>query len=109
MDTVRIELEGDYALVLKELRHKTSREVGQILRRQMRDYNMDIPSLQKAIEAKTIDSDETTECILLNQVHEWSFGTVNQEVLDNIPTIKYLKLATEVDKLYSAIPLAGSN
>ena len=114
--TVRIELgAGDYALILKELRHKTSRLVKECLRKYLKPRTK--PVMLSEIQGDTklddveIDMDkfnteETAEIILLNQVIEWSFGAVNQESLDNIPTLKYENLAMEVDKLYSSVPLA---
>jgi hypothetical protein len=109
MDTIRIELGGDYAIVLKEMRHKTTREVSKVLRRYMTEKKLSIADLQKAIESRDIDPEETTEIILLNQVTEWSFGAVTQETLDNITTEKYQNLTAEVDKLYSVSPLPVKN
>jgi len=117
METIRIELDGDYAIVLKEMRHKTTKAVDGVLakfgktrneliteiQKLQSEINPDIPSdLAPILEANT-------EVIILSQVTEWSFGSVSQESLDNIPVSKYQKLSVEVDKLYQPSPLPVSN
>ena len=112
--TVRIELDGDYALVLPEIIHRTSKllqrkvievlgkEGYQVLQNELRQVANDED--RKAILRK-VPIEGEDEIILLNQIVEWSFGAVNQEVLDQIPATKYDKLSEEVDKLYSPVPL----
>ncbi len=93
MDTVRIELEGDYAVVLKELKRGTAKQVRALARR---DNVTDLTKL---------DTDDMVEIVLLNQIIEWSFGAVTKESLDNMSDSKYQKLTAKVDKLYSSVPL----
>jgi hypothetical protein len=112
METVRIELEGDYAILKKEMVHKTTRAIDAVLAKHNVTRQVLVKRIQEAQEKGEIPADllpltnENDEAILLNQVTEWSFGAVSQEVLDNIPRDKYVKLTAEVDKLYSAPPLA---
>lgn len=114
---IRIELgDGDYAIVYPEMIHRTSRLLQknilntlgadgyQKLQADLKaapDYNA-----QKAIIAKVAVEGEQN-IILLNQVSEWSFGAVTEQVLDTMPSRKFDLLATEVEKLYSQPPLAG--
>ena len=117
MGTVRIELDGDYAIVLKEMIHKTTKAVDAVLIKHGKTRNQLIEVLQKLQTDNNPDIppdiapiiEENTEAILLSQVVEWSFGKVNQETIDNIPTLKYMKLANEVDRLYTPVPLPTSN
>ncbi len=118
--TVRIELgDTDYAIVLSEMRHRTTKLVRQALQKCLKPRGKPIllseiktgaELLTEAeIDFEKLDSDQNAEIILLNQTTEWSFGEVNQETLDNIPTSKYEKLIAEVDKLYSQPPLASKS
>ena len=112
--TVRVELDGDYALVLPEIIHRTSkllqkkvigvlgREGYQSLQDELRQAANDE---DRKVILRKVPIEGEDEIILLNQVVEWSFGDVSQEVLDNIPATKYDKLSAEVDRLYSSIPL----
>ena len=116
METVTIELDNDWAVMLKEIRHKTTKAVNAVIVKHNTTRDALIPQIQAirdnpASLQPEIQSiiDENTETILLNQTVEWSFGTITQETLDNIPTIKYLKLTQEVDKLYSPVPLQTNN
>ena len=118
MDTVRIELDGDYAIVLKEMKHKTSKLVMEMLRSCMPPSPELVPLATITDPSKIADAmidlnkvkatgEQRAELILLNQAVEWSFGPVTQETLDNMSTAKYQKLAAEVDRLYT-VPLAGN-
>lgn len=113
METVRIELEGDYAIVLKEMRHSTAKILQALVRRSLGDSGVldlqerlrkapDDAARRQIITENSVDGED--EIILLNQVIEWSFGAVSQEILDNIPQSKYQKLASEVDRLYTPVP-----
>ena len=116
METRRIELGTDWAIVSSEMMHKTARAVDAVLRKHNKSKTELIKQIQD-FQEKKIDEipselsevfDDNTEAILLNQVIEWSFGAVTNEVMDNIPATKYQMLTTEVDKLYGGNPLAPS-
>jgi hypothetical protein len=118
MGTVKLDLgDGDYAVLFSETKHKTTRALQKLVR--------DTLGLQKYTElqsqlfnAKTneekriilsqlpVDGDDIVT--LLNQVESWSFGEVSQATIDNMPETKYQLLLTEVNKLYSFVPLAVS-
>jgi hypothetical protein len=115
METVRIELgNGDYALVLKEMTHKTTKALQGLLRRtlgedafislqgQLRTIS-DENKKKEILQKVTLEGDD--EIILLNQIKEWSFGEVTAVVMDSISESKYTLLSVEVNKLYSSSPL----
>ena len=108
MELVEIYLDGDRAVVLKEMRHKTSRAISAVLTKHNKTRQELIEQIKNGIPDASI-LDENNEVILLNQVVEWSFGPVTQDILDNISVDKYQKLVAEVDKLYSQVPLPISS
>ena len=116
--TTRIELgQGDYALAYRDLLRKTARQIQAVYRSHMEPCGK--PLLLSEVQAGTslindfkvdiakLDPDEIAEIFILNQVPEWSFGTVNKDTLDNIPAAKYELLKGELDRLYTPAPLAG--
>ena len=117
MDTVKIYLDNDWSVMLKEIRHKTTKAVNAVIVKHNTTRDALIPQIQAIRDNPTTSLpaeiqaiiDDNTEAILLNQTIEWSFGDVTQETLDNIPTSKYLRLTQEVDKLYSQAPLVTNS
>ena len=117
METIRIELEGDYAVVFKEMKHKTSSALQKLLRSSITQEKF--TELQGQL-LKAKDNDERRNILsqipvegddvitILNQVESWSFGAVSQATIDDMSEVKYQLLLTEVNKLYSQVPLAGS-
>ena len=115
MQVVRIELgDGDYAELYNEITHKTSKNLQRLIRTSLGDAGTlelqaklsKAPDMQaKRDVLKDVQLEGEDEIIFLNQTVKWSFGEVNQSVLDSIPEIKYQMLKAEVDKLYSQPPL----
>jgi hypothetical protein len=112
---VRIELDGDYALLWPEMRHKTTAALQRNLRKYMKPRGKPILLSELTpetnlindyeIDTASFDQHEQNDIKILNQVTEWSFGPVTQDVLDNLPTRQYDRLIAEVDKLYAEPPL----
>lgn len=118
METLKIELDSDWALMFTELRHGTSRkvqavyepylnkkEVQEILSKLNNGNTEELTKLQDIIGA--IPSINATDVMILNQVKEWSFGDISQEVLDDMPERKRSILSAKCDELYT-YPLAES-
>lgn len=118
MDTIKVELDGDWVLMYSELRHGTSRkvqevyepflsnkEVQEILLKLNNGDSEEITRLRDIIG--TIPSIQATDVMILNQIKEWSFGDITQEVLDDIPERKRSILSAKCDELYT-YPLAES-
>jgi hypothetical protein len=117
METVRIELGGDFAVVFKELKHKTSSALQKLLRDSMKaeqyttlQQNLlqipDIEARKKLLSQIFVEGDDLIT--ILNQVESWSFGPVTQDTIDNMSETKYQELLAEVNRLYSQPPLAVS-
>lgn len=119
MNKVRIDLDGgDYALVFEEMIHRTQRLIKEANSRALgmekfRELQKALNNAKNPEEAKQIieqafagiDNDsETEEIILLNQITEWSFGTVDKQTLEELPVTKYDKLLAEVNRLYTPRP-----
>lgn len=118
MDNVKIELSGDWAFLYPEMIHKTTRALQKLMISSLgiEGYQTLTENLRTAKTederkeiARKIPIEGEGEVILLNQVVEWSFGAVNQETIDRIPSSKYDRLQAEVEKLYSPAPLAVSS
>ncbi len=62
------------------------------------------------IDWEHADFTTATDIMIVNQVKSWSFGLVNQEVLDGIPERKRDVLASKCDELYKGalFPFFGS-
>ena len=116
METVKLELgDGDYAVVFKEMKHKTSKAIQDLLRRSVTpDKWLDLQSqLQKEADIekrkailRPIQVDGDDVITILNQTESWSFGAVTEDTIDNMTETKYQLLLSEVNKLYSQAPLA---
>jgi hypothetical protein len=121
LETKRIELgDGDYAVAIKELLHRTSRQVQQYYRRFMKPMGKavllsDVQAGRAAllndyeIDMASVDEDEVAEIFVLNQVTEWSFGAVTSETItsNNMPSSKYEALKKELNELYKPAPFLG--
>lgn len=116
-NTIIIDLgDGDSAELFAEMRHGTIRAIEQLYRPYFeRPEYQEILKLdsfeerQKALLPLVIGSDEiarATDLMILGQVKSWTFGEVNQAVLDDIPERKHQILSQEANKLYEA-PLPG--
>jgi hypothetical protein len=110
METVRIELEGDYAVVFKEMKHKTTRALQQLIRESIPAEKFaeiqgesDLEKRKTLLMKVQVDGDDIVT--LMNQVESWSFGEVTPSVIDEMPERKYQLLVAEVNKLYSQTPL----
>jgi hypothetical protein len=93
----RIDLgEGDYALVVKELLHKTVKALNA--------YHRPFTDSQGNVDQSKLDEDEELILIAKIQVMEWSFGPVELASLESIPERKIKALKEAMLKLYA--PLA---
>jgi hypothetical protein len=116
MDTVKLDLgDGDYAVLFKEIKHKTSKALQRLLRDSITPQEFaqlqlelrkakDNEEIKEILGRREIDGDDVVT--LVNQAESWSFGTISKETIDNMPETKYQLLLTEVNKLYSQVPLA---
>ena len=118
LETKRFDLgDGDYAIVIKDLLHRTSRQIQQYYRQFMKP--MGKPVLLSDIQAgraslindyelemTAVDDNEVAEIFMLNQVTEWSFGSVTSEIINggNMPSAKYEALKKELNGLYKPAP-----
>lgn len=119
MDTIRIDLQdGDWAMMYDELKHGTSRkvqavyepylnnkEVQEILSKLNNGNTEDLVKLHDLIGSTP--SIQATDVMILNQIASWSFGDINQEILDDMPERKRSILSVKCDELYT-YPLAES-
>jgi hypothetical protein len=118
METVKIDMgDGDFAIVFKEMKHKTSNALQNLLRNAMSPADFiklqaelqkesDVEKRKARLSQIPVEGDDVVT--ILNQVESWSFGEVTQTVIDNMPEAKYQILLAEVNKLYSQRPLATS-
>jgi hypothetical protein len=118
METVKIDLgDGDYAVVFKEMKHKTSNALQNLLRQTIGEQGFaelriqlqkepDIEKRKAILSQIPVEGDDIVT--ILNQTESWSFGEVIQTVIDDMPESKYQILLSEVNRLYSQIPLAIS-
>ena len=130
--TERLDLEdGDFAVLYVELKHKTERAIGEIMRKFItapKGLKIQIPdngNVQKtaanlAVQAKDqvkilgelevdfqhADFQAATNIMILYQVKEWSLGEVSQAVLDEMPSRKRDIIARRFDTLFP-FPLGG--
>ena len=112
METKRIELEnGNYVVAFTEMKHKTSQALQKLLRNSVPAEKFaeiqkepDLSKRMALIQSLPVEGDDVI--ILLNQIESWSFGPVTQDIIDNMSEHNYQEVITEVNKLYSQIPLA---
>lgn len=108
-----------YVLLAPELKHGTARRVEAVNRKYL---HYSVPSV-KVEEGQTLseaaknvaveldlnaDFTEANDILLLGQVEEWTFGPVNQEVLDGLPEKTRDLILQKCDELYTKSPLPGS-
>lgn len=99
METIRIDLgEGDYAVMFKDLLHKTMTAI--------REYHRKFQSPDGTIDQSKIDDDYEFILICKNQVQEWSFGPMEIESLANIPERKIKAIKEAI--LRDNAPLAAT-
>ena len=103
---------GDYAVMAKDLKHKTSRLVQSVQRKYIK------PAASKVLlselkpgqglyndaelDLSAYDPTEANHIMILNQVLEWSLGPITEDTLENISQKKYELLVAEVDRLYGS-------
>jgi hypothetical protein len=106
----------EYALFYQEFRHVTQREVNQLTRRFLKFSDGKSPTLvidgegkpnisggqriEVEVDLAAVDWDAVNDAIIVNQVKEWSFGTVSQETLDGLPETTRGRLVKEINRLY---------
>ena len=124
LKTVKVNLNGskgfgpfkktDYAVFYQEILHGTQKAVNIMTRQHLTYPDGKPPTLviegegkMKLEGGKTIDVDLSAvdwtavyDGMILGQVKEWSFGSVNQETLDGLPENVRKGLVNEVDRLY---------
>ena len=99
--TERIELgEGHYTVMFEHLKHGTERRVKEIGRQYLRGKDGINPTFkmedkdgeQKGsvsgefeIDLERFDDSSGTDCMILMQTIEWSFGPIVQETIDDLP------------------------
>jgi hypothetical protein len=132
MQTVKVELGGgDYAVLLKEIRHKTTKFVREVVMKYQKPPEKPLTAaeviatpelLKKEIDFSKVDMSEIQELTILNQLTELSLDGViyiqpenakpfeptkliSQRVMNDMSTSKYDLLSAEVDKLYGGNPL----
>jgi len=130
--TKKIDLgDGDFAVIFTEMKHGTKRRVEQITRKflvmpaaqiQAKEVDGKIKTdflvngkVTPEEEVQAVDIDwvhadftEATDAMILGQVQDWSFGPVDQSVLDDMAEAKREALARACDAEYGAVPLPGS-
>jgi hypothetical protein len=119
METVRIELgDGDYAVVGKEVKHKTSVALEKLLRNSVSPDDWvklqaqlkgepDIIKRMAILDKIEVEGDDIIN--LVNQTEELVIDgkpqPITVETFDNMSSAKYETLKNEVNKLYSPVPL----
>ena len=103
MQTERIDLgDGDYAVLKKELTHRTSVLIQELVRQSIPDDTL--KAVKDVTEAQglagKLDNAKLENIILLNQITEWSFGSVNEQSLGEIFESKYIKLREQAVRMY---------
>lgn len=122
-ETERIDLGDDHwTIMFKELKHGTERRVGALGQKALKGKDGVNPTFEikdtdgqaKAslvggieVDLESFDAFAATNLMILLQTVEWSFGDVNQEVLDDLPARIREKLKEAVNERY-ALPLARS-
>lgn len=122
----RLELEdGDFAILQTELKHKTERAVGDLMKKFIKapqgvkitiptDGKVDKAAAELVAQAKdqvkvlgtleidfaNADFQGAVDLTILYQVKEWSFGPVTQAVLDEMPARKRDIIAKRLDELF---------
>lgn len=116
LPTRRIDLgDDDYAMVIVPLIHKTSKLVQAYYKPYMKSIGKPVllSELQAGkvalnndyeLDLNAVDDDAVADIFILNQVSEWSFGTVSRESIDNMPSDKYNLLVKELNGLYKPTP-----
>lgn len=134
--TERLDLgDGDYAVLQVELKHKTERDVGAVMKKYIKasePIRIQIPdngNVQAAtgdltaqakqaqpkilgeleIDFANADFYAAANIMILYQVKEWSFGAVTQEVLDNMLTRKRDIITKRFDELFPFPQGGGGN
>lgn len=134
--TERLDLgDGDFAVLMVELKHKTERAVGDLMKKFIKapqGIKISIPETGKvdqavkdlAAEAKKVQAQVigtleidfanadfigAVNITILYQVKEWSFGPVTQEVLDEMPARKRDIIAKRLDELFPFGQGGGGN
>jgi hypothetical protein len=133
--TERLDLgDGDFAVLFVELKHKTERAVGDLMRKFIKapqGIKIQIPegenvakvaadltakAQEKAkimgeleIDFANADFSGAADIMILNQVKEWSFGDVTQAVLDEMPAKKRDQIARRFDVLFPFPQGGGGN
>ena len=118
METVKIDLgDGDYAIAIKSLLHRTARAVQEYYQPLMKLVGKPV-LLSEVQEGKAkllndfeidtlhVDNDALLDIYIKNQVTEWSFGERDIKSLADIADSKVKLLSQELNRLYQPSPLA---
>ena len=127
--------DGDFAVLMVELKHKTERAVGELMKKYIKvsqPIKIQIPDngnvakaaadltvQAQAAQAKVLgeleidfanaDFQGSADIMILYQVKEWSFGAVTQEVLDEMPARKRDVITKRFDDLFPFPQGGGGN
>jgi hypothetical protein len=104
----------DSAVFFKEVRHGTQKAVNAMTRKFLTFPNGQNPKLVVTgekdmriegvesidVDLAKVDFDAVNDVLILGQVKEWSFGPVDQEILDGLSEDMRNKLVEAINKLY---------